>query len=201
MKLYQIERCPFAHRARMALNEKKLEYSVVYFESKHRPSELASVSPDARSPTLFDESLSVWVWDSTVVAEYLEDRAPERALLPSHPGLRARVRLWMREVDAKLGPSAGPLSEEFVHKPPEMRDTSKAEQLLSRLHQGLEAWEGRLGAGPFLLGEAFTLADVWLFAPLFSVAGLVGWERVIPEKLPRLRQWRDAAAARRSTAD
>lgn len=200
MRLYQIERCPFAHRARMALNEKQLEYSVVYFESKHRPSELVSASPDARSPTLFDEAHSAWVWDSSVVVEYLEDRSPAPALLPHDPALRARARSWMREVDAKLGPSSGPLSEEFVHKPPEERDASKADQLLPRLHQGLGVWEGRLDKAEFLLGSAFTLPDIWLYAPLFSVSGLVGWDRVIPAELPRLRQWRTRVAERASTA-
>lgn len=200
MKIYQIERCPFAHRARMVLNEKELEHTVVYFESGHRPSELVDVSPDARSPTLFDEAHATWVWDSAVVAEYLEDRYPELPLLPSDAGLRARARLLMREVGEKVMPSAGPLSEEFVHKPPGERDFSRVDSLLPRLHRALEPWEARLAKQPFLLGDAFSLADIWLYTPLVSVAGLVGWERLIPKTLPGLAGWRDRIAARSASA-
>ncbi|HET9929573.1 MAG TPA: glutathione S-transferase family protein [Polyangiaceae bacterium] len=199
MKIYQIARCPFAHRARVVLNEKRLEYSIAYFESKHRPSELVDVSPDARSPTIFDDEYQSWVWDSSVVAEYLEERYPAVPLLPSDPALRARVRLLMREVDSKLGPIAGPLSEEFVHKPPEARDLSNADALLSRLHRALEAWERRAQTQSFFSSESLTLADVWLYTQLFSVSGLVGWDRVLPEGLPHLRGWRDRLAARPST--
>ncbi len=200
MKVYQIERCPFAQRARIALNEKELEHAIVYFESGQRPSELVDVSPDARSPTLFDAAYGTWVWDSAVVAEYLDERYPNVPLLPADLALRARARLLMREVGEKVLPFAGPLSEEFVHKSPEARDLSRVDSLLPRLLRALGSWEARLAAQPFFLGEAYTFADIWLYTPLVAVAGLVGWKRVLPEVLPRLAAWRDRIAARPSSA-
>jgi RNA polymerase-associated protein len=199
MKLYQIPKCPFAHRARIVLGEKKLAYSTVYFESKTRPRELASVSPDARSPTIFDEANDTWVWDSSVVAEYLDERYPDAPLLPKDPSDRARTRLLMREADSKIGAAGGALVEEFVHKAPEARDPAKPVQVLPRLHQALELWDSRLAAQPFFAGAEFTLADIVVYTPLCSIAGLVSWERAIPARLKHLSAWRERVGARPST--
>ena len=198
--LYQIPRCPFAHRARIALNVKGIPYSTIYFESQQRPELLVGLSPDALSPTLFDEANDTWVWDSTVVAEYLEDRHPSVGLLPKDAGLRARARLAMREVDARLGSLVHPLLEEYVHKPPEARDLEHAARALPRLQRGLEAWQPRLATQSFVAGDELTLADLWLFTPLYAAAGLMGWEAVIPAQLPELRAWRERMTALPSTS-
>ncbi|MFZ5889976.1 MAG: glutathione S-transferase family protein [Myxococcota bacterium] len=200
MKIYQTKRCPFAHRARIVLEEKKLEYTVEYFEPKQRPSELARVSADARSPTIFDAENGTWVWDSMVVAEYLDERYREPPLLPSDAGARAHARLMIREVDAKFGPVSGHLVEEFVHKEPAERDLGRAEHDLPRIHEALVAWEARLERREFLASDVFTLADVALYTPIFALVGLVGADRAIASTLPRLRAWRERVAARPSTA-
>ena len=199
MRIYQIAKCPFAHRARIVLEEKQLAYTIVYFESKQRPAELAALGAEARSPTIFDEAHQSWVWDSLIVAEYLDERYPDRPLMPEDPSARARARLAMHQADAQVGTAGGPLIEDYVHKPPEARDPSKVEQVLPRLHHALEPWQARLANQPFLMGEAFTLADLALYTPLFAVAGLVGWERAIPGQLGQLRAWRERVSARPST--
>jgi stringent starvation protein A len=200
MKLYQVATCPFAHRARIVLEEKKLPCSIIYFEPHARPSELARVSPDARSPTLFDESGNTWVWDSLVVIEYLEERYPDVPLMPKDAGARAHARLLMRGVESKLLPTVGPIVDELVHKPAEARDPKKLAELLPRFHEALGPWQARLAIQNFLLGDEFTLADIALYTPLYSMAGLVGAERAIPKTLTHLLAWRDRIAQRPSTA-
>src|SRR4051812_11574471 len=123
MKLYQTRLCPFAHRARVVLEEKRLAYDVQYYERSARPPELDALSADARSPTLFDGDDRVW--DSQVVIEYLEDRYPEVPLMPKGPAARARVRTWMREIEAHLVPAMGPVVQELVFKPEAARDPAK----------------------------------------------------------------------------
>ena len=200
MKLYQVAGCPFAHRARIVLEEKKLPYEIAYFEPRNRPAELAAISPDARSPTLLDDGGNTRVWDSLVVIEYLDERYPDVPFMPRDAPARARVRLLMREVDAKLLPTMGPIVEEVVHKAAGPRDEAKVEAGIGQFRKALAPWQVRLEDQTFLLGDMLTLADIALFTPIASMIRLVGERGEIPESLTVLRAWRDRIAARPSTA-
>jgi glutathione S-transferase len=200
MKLYQVTGCPFAHRARIVLEEKKLRYDVSYFDRQNRPAELVAISPDARSPTLLDDDGKTRVWDSLVVIEYLEERYSDVPLMPKDAASRARMRLFMREVDAKVFPAMGPVVGEVVHKPAGARDESKVQAGLAQFREALAPWQAYLEGRPFLMGNEFTLADIALFTPLFGMVRLVGEAGEIPEAFTALRTWRDRVAARPSTA-
>ena len=91
MHLYLLYRCPFGHRASIALREKQLAFEPVFFEQGKRPTELEAAGPYAKSPTLFDGESRVW--DGQVVLEYLEDRYPERPLAPHDAAGRAQMRM------------------------------------------------------------------------------------------------------------
>jgi glutathione S-transferase len=200
MKLYQVAGCPFAHRARIVLEEKKLPYEVAYFEPHSRPAELAAISPDAKSPTLLEDDGQTRVWESLVVIEYLDERYPDVTLMPRGAADRARARLLMREVDAKLLPTMGPVVAEVVYKKVGPRDEGKVQAGIAQFRDGLVPWQARLEHQPFLLGDTFTLADITLFTPIFSMVRLLGAGGEIPEALTSLRAWRDRIAARPSVA-
>ncbi len=200
MKLYQVPKCPFAHRARIMLEEKGLAYEVEYFKPRERPEVLTRLNPDARSPTLFDAAHDTWVWDSVVVAEYLEERYPEVALLPKDPGARARARLLIHEADTKLHPIGYPIVAEMVHKGPAPPDEAKVTAALAQLRTALEPWNARVAQQPFLLGQTFTLADIVLYTPLFSLVGLLGSRAEPTPALSHLHAWRERIAARPTTA-
>jgi glutathione S-transferase len=199
MKLYQVKGCPFAHRARIVLEEKKLPCEIVYYSPRQRPAELDSVSPDARSPTLFDDD-GARVWDSLIVIEYLEERHPEVRLMPEAARDRARARLLMREVEAKVFSTMGPIEQEMVHKAAGERDEARVREAVLKYRDALGPWEARVTGQPYLLGDAFTLADVAFFTPLAGMVRLLADEGEIPEKLGALRAWRDRVASRPSTA-
>jgi glutathione S-transferase len=200
MKLYQVAGCPFAHRARIVLEEKKLPYDVAYYDPRNRPAELGAISPDARSPTLLDDDGDTPVWDSLVVIEYLDERYPDVPLMPKDAATRACVRLLMREVDAKLLPTMGPIVEEVVHKAGGPRDEGKVQAAITQFRHALVLWQARLEHRTFLAGDMLTLADVALFTPIYSMVQLVGESGEIPAQFGALRAWRDAIAARPSTA-
>lgn len=200
MKLFQAKGCPYAHRARIVLEEKSLPHEVVYFQPYERPPELLAVGPDARSPTLFDDTTGAQVWDSLVVIEYLEEQYPSVSLMPTAAVDRAAVRLLMREVETKLLAALGACAMELIHKPPGTADPAVVRDGIARYREGLIPWEARATGREFLVGEHLTLADVVLFTPLASARGLLHEEGDIPASLPALRAWRDRIAARPSTA-
>ena len=197
MKLYQVEKCPFAHRARIVLEEKKLPHEVVFFARGKRPAELESLSPDARSPTLFDGETRVW--DSLVVCEDLDERYPDEPMLPRDPALRARARLLMKEVDTKLVPLSRPILDELVKKSG-APDEGKIAEAVGRVRAGLGAWQARLEGSQFVLGSDFTLADIALFTPIVELTSVLGERDDILSGFSLLRTWRDRVATRPSTA-
>jgi RNA polymerase-associated protein len=200
MKLFQAPGCPYAHRARIVIEEKSLAHEVVYFQPRQRPSELLAVSADARSPTLFDDETGARVWDSLVVIEYLEEQYPEVPLMPTAPADRAAVRLLMRDVETKLFGALGVCAMEIIHKPPGTADPAIVQDGIARYREALIPWEARVAGRTFLVGERFSLADIVLFTPMASARQLLHQEGDIPPSLPSLRAWHDRIAARPSTA-
>jgi glutathione S-transferase len=134
-----------------------------------------------------------------VVVEYLDERYPDVALMPRDAAARARARLCMREIDAKLLPTMGPVVEEVVYKEAGPRDEGKVQAAIAQFHRALVPWQARLEHSTFLLGDTFTLADIALFTPIVSLVRLVGQGGEIPSTLGILRAWRDRIALRPST--
>ena len=89
MRLYLVTGCPYAHRAAIALREKRLDFEIAFFEVQEPPAELAALGARGRSPTLFDGGAAIS--DSWTILEYIEDRHPEPRLMPVTPDGRAQV--------------------------------------------------------------------------------------------------------------
>ena len=96
MKLYSGPLSLFSAKARIALGEKGLAHELVQVGwsraaayEPHHPDVIA-LNPKRQVPILVDGD--VVVYDSTLIAEYLEDRYPEPRLFPTSPAERARCR-------------------------------------------------------------------------------------------------------------
>jgi glutathione S-transferase len=193
VRLYLLNGCPFAHRATIVLKEKGLAFEPVFFERAKRPAELEAAGPYAKSPTLFDGDVTVW--DSQIVIEYLEDRYPERSLLPKNAAERAEVRMLASRVPQELGAPLGAVVVEMVYKP--QRDEAKIAEGTRGFVAALAAWNRRLAGRTFLVGDELSLADVTLYTLFPAIHRLTGTE--IPPEHEHLRAWRDRMAARPTT--
>src|SRR5258707_3822023 len=159
MKLFLLYRCPFAHRATIVLQEKKLDFEPVFFQVGKRPPEMEAVGLYAKSTTLIDGDTKVW--DSQIVIEYLEDRYPVPSLMPTDAAQRAEVRMLNARVAQELGSPAGVIAMEIHYKP--QRDQAKIDASTRRFLDALEAWDRHLEGRTFLVGDALSLADVTLY--------------------------------------
>ena len=94
IKLYDFLPCPFGQKVRIILAEKGLSYELVQIDltqGEQRKPEFLRLNPFGRVPVLIDEDITVY--DSTIIAEYLEDEYPEPPLFPAvgSSALRARA--------------------------------------------------------------------------------------------------------------
>jgi len=195
LDLYSTPLCPFAHRVRIVISEKRLPVRIVTIDPSAKPAEFLRLSPDGKVPLLCHGDRGVW--DSAVINEYLEDAFPAVSMLPREALARARARCWIRWADARLYEHTSQLLHSL--------DPAVHARSLAAIEQDLLHLEGHAFAepdpGPSWMGTQFTLVDA-TFHPWFEQFGVLQaffglrW----PGRCRRLAQWREAAAARPSVA-
>lgn len=101
MKLVDAARCPYCARVRIVLAEKGLEPETVVVDLGDRPQWLFDLNPPGGRVPVLDDGFVLP--ESGVIMEYLDERYPERPLLPADPAERAQARLLVHRFDDNLG--------------------------------------------------------------------------------------------------
>jgi glutathione S-transferase len=90
--LYEHPLSPYAQKVKIALREKRIDFEPRMPDLfSGGEAEFEAANPRREVPALVDGDTAVF--DSTIILEYLEDRWPEPALLPTGAAARARVRM------------------------------------------------------------------------------------------------------------
>ncbi|KAI0634696.1 hypothetical protein C8Q77DRAFT_1103581 [Trametes polyzona] len=157
LTLYAAVDSPYPHRVRLALEEAKAEYDVIWIDLLNKPEWYGKkVYPDgAKVPYLIyggnqlhpDEEPSpeaVKIPESLVILEFLAEIFPGAHLLPTDPVLRARARLFYTAVEAGI-------AKAFVGY---LFMGATLESLIS----ALDDLQGRLPPTGFAVGE-WSIAD------------------------------------------
>jgi len=188
---------------RMFVLEKGLRLPAVAVDvmrGENREPAWLAVNPAGQTPALRLDDGSVLA-EAVAIAEYLEELHPAPALIGRTPQERALTRQWWRRVELNV--------TEFIHNAFHYaeglpRFTSRipvapeAAAGLKRIAQDRLAWlDGLFGAGPWLCGERFSAADIWLYVWLDFGAGV---NQPFDRILPKIGPWFERMAARPSAA-
>lgn len=188
---------------RMFLLEKRLHLPAVTVDvmtGENREAAYLAVNPAGQTPALrLDDGTTLA--EAVAIAEYLEELHPEPALIGRTAAERAQTRMWWRRVELNI--------TEFIHNAfhyaeglprftPRIPVAPEAAAGLKRIAQDRLAWLDRMfGAGPYLCGERFTAADIWLYVWLDFGAGV---QQPFDRALPKLGPWFERVAARPAAA-
>jgi glutathione S-transferase len=161
IKLYDFLPCPFGQKIRIILAEKGLSYELVqidFTEGEQRKPDFLRLNPFGRVPVLIDEDSTIY--DSTIIAEYLEDEYPEPPLLPAigASALRARARTWEDFADTSFTPQVGQLMGE-MGKPESDRDPARLQRIHRLIERALDFLNHEL-QGQEYLAQQFSIADI-----------------------------------------
>jgi glutathione S-transferase len=199
MKLYDHPLSPYAQKVRIALREKGLAFEAALpggLGAGGAVGEFLAASPRAEVPALIDGETQVF--DSTIILEYLEDVAPQPALLPAGAAERARVRMIEELMDTHYEAINWALGEIGWFKRAE-GDAAEALRLAAaRQTAGFHAWlERALGDRDWFNGAAFGWGDIAV-APYVAASAALGNP---PPAGTKLSGWLARVLARPSVAE
>ena len=214
LKLYHNDMSVCAQKVRLALAEKELQYEGQHLNLRagdQRDKAYLKLNPKAVVPTLVHDG-SV-ITESIVINEYLEDAFPQKPLRPSDAYGRARVRLWTKEIDGGIFGATATVSvsiafhhqytPELIAKLAELRGPAylaRIEQVrrgvnnptfpeaIRRMDKMLADMDKALAAGPWLLGDEYSLADV-AYAPYVTRLDHLKFLTPMVENRPHVADW------------
>ncbi|HYE49953.1 MAG TPA: glutathione transferase GstA [Azospirillaceae bacterium] len=189
MKLYYTPgACSLA--SHIALREAGIGFDLARVDHATKTTEegedFLAVNPNGYVPALRMAEGGV-LTEGAAILQYIADKAPAAGLAPA-AGTTERYRLleWLTFISTELHKNFGPLFNPAA--PEAYKDIAKASlaKRLAHVDRHLAA------AGPYLLGERFSIADAYLF----TVSGWALYHKLDLTPYPALLAYRARVAAR-----
>ncbi len=205
LQLYTHPMSPCSQKIRIILAEKGLAWERIDVDlpaKENLSADYLKLNPLGVVPTLVEDGKPVI--ESSIIAEYLEDKYPSPSLRPADPYAVAQMRYWMKHVDNKVHPSCGALQwplvmadklrrltveeqDRIIDRVPEKPRRERQRRLLK---QGYDApdiidavaiyektfrdLDELLSRQAWIAGSEFSLADAAM-APYFQTPYQFGW--------------------------
>ncbi len=178
MKLIGSLASPYVRKVRVVLAEKKLDYVYELEDVWTAETRIHLSNPLGKVPCLImDDGSSMY--DSRVIAEYLDTLTPVCKLLPPNGRDRADVKVWEALADG-VTDAAVLVRLEKTLRPAEQQSAAWMDRQMGKVHAGLAVMSANLSNAPFCRGNHYTLADV-------AVGCILGW---LSFRFPDIA-WRD----------
>ena len=188
MELYGARVSPFYERVLLQVKIKGLESKVACpgvpggdLKSK----EYLAINPLGKIPCLKDGDFVLP--ESSVIAEYLEEKFPENPMLPDDPEGRAKVRMVVKMLDANVLP---PLITIFRQLRLDEKDMGVISAAIEDIKTALDGFEHFISPAPFVVGDRWTLGDCALLPVMFYLTRFMPMFGAFPlEGRPNLERW------------
>jgi glutathione S-transferase len=188
MKLFASLASPYTRKIRVVLAEKKIDCDLELVDVMPADNPVNAHNPLGKIPTLLLDDGAV-LYDSRVIAEFLDQASPLGRLLPADIRERIQVRRWEALADGVV--DAGIL----------VRGGFQLEKQLARMQRGMARLSAELEGRPWCHGERYSLADIALGCCVgwlgFRKPGDVDW----PAQYPVLARHYDKLLERPAFAD
>jgi glutathione S-transferase len=184
-----------ALRAIWGIEEVGIDYEhvPVTYGADSKDASYLAVNPNGRIPALIDGDMQLF--ESMAINLYLAKRYGG-ALYPSSAEDEARAWQWSVWAISEIEPLQMQIVIQKLFTPKEQRDPKVVERALRGLQRPLKVLDAALADRPFLLGEAFTVADL----NVASVMLLLNAMRVDTSEHRHVQRWAEACHARPALA-
>ena len=158
MKLIGSNTSPYVRKVRIVMAEKHIDCQYVQDDVWAADTRIQDANPLGKVPALLlDDGTAVY--DSRVIAEYLDSLAPVQRLIPPAGRARLQVRTLEALADGMLD-AAVLLRLESIQRTEAQRSAAWIARQQDKIERGLHALAGALGDQPWLSEAKFSLADI-----------------------------------------
>ncbi|NOT15832.1 MAG: glutathione S-transferase [Methylotenera sp.] len=157
MKLLYTVNSPYARKVRIVAAEKHIEVTLQEVVLADPDCPVKQYNPLGKVPVLIlsdGDSL----YDSRVIAEYLDNRTPLAHLIPKDNGAKSAVRRWEALADGVCDAAVAVMLEQ--RKAPEAQDSAFITKQMDKVTRGLSALNHDLGQNKWCVEDTFSLADI-----------------------------------------
>jgi len=197
MKLIGTPTSPYTRKVRVVLAEKRMECEFVVDTPNTGNSKVIEYNPLGKIPVLVLDDEST-LFDSRVIAEYLDNASPGNRLIPEEKRPRIQVRRWEALADGCLDAAIAVLTEK--RRPAEQQSPESITRQQGKVDRALQMMADDLAAKAWCTGDFFSLADI-------AVGCCLAWmELRLPDlpwrrNHPNLARLADKLAQRQSFRD
>lgn len=157
MKLLYTTNSPYARKVRIVAIEKHVDIELEQVNLSDPDCPVKNFNPLGKVPVLvMDDGDSVY--DSSVIAEFLDNRTPVAHLIPQDKTGKIAVRRWEALADGICDAAVVVMLEQ--RKPIEQQDPAFIIKQLDKVKRGLAVLNLDLTKKKWCLNEAFGLADI-----------------------------------------
>jgi glutathione S-transferase len=157
MKLIASLTSPYARKIRIVLAEKKIDFDLVLDSPWEPGNTVSTLNPLGKVPVLVLDDDST-LFDSRVIAEYLDTVAPNNRLIPASGRERISVKRWEALADGVLDATVTAFLE--ARRPDGERSQSWIERQRGKIDLTLKAMSDELGEQAWCHGTGLSLADI-----------------------------------------
>jgi len=181
MKLIGSLTSPYVRKIRIVLAEKKIDFDLVLDSPWVEGNQVVAVNPLGKVPVLVLDDESP-LYDSRVIAEYLDTVAPNNRLIPASGRERISVKRWEALADGILDAAVAAFLES--RRPDGERSPSWIERQREKIMRALRVMSDDLGEQPWCHGNNLSLADISAGCALGYVSfrlGDIRWTEQYPD--------------------
>lgn len=157
MKLLYTVNSPYARKVRIVAAEKHIDIALELVVLSEPDCPVKNYNPLGKVPVLvLDDGDSLY--DSRVIAEYLDNRTPLAHLIPQDNSSKVAVRRWEALADGVCDAAVAVMLEQ--RKAAELQDAAHIAKQMEKVTRGLAVLNLDLTKKKWCVNSAFSLADI-----------------------------------------
>jgi glutathione S-transferase len=197
MKLIGTPTSPYTRKARVVLAEKRIEYDFVVDVPYDAQTQVPAYNPLGKVPVLILDDETT-LFDSRVIAEYLDSASPVTKLIPEDSRQRIQARRWEALADGCTDAVVAIVMEK--RRPAQYQYGDWIARQQAKIDRALQVMSDDLARRAWCCGGFFSLADVAVGCCLGFLdlrLAEVDWRKTYPnlaklaEKLAQRASFRD----------
>lgn len=198
MKLLYTLNSPYARKIRIVAAEKHIDIKLQEVVLSDPDCPVKQYNPLGKVPVLIlDDEDSLY--DSRVIAEYLDNRTPLAHLIPKDNSAKSAVRRWEALADGVCDAAVAVMLEQ--RKPEQKQDEGFIVRQMEKVTRGLSALNNDLGHNKWCVGDTFSLADIAVGCMLGYINLRFGTIINLNEDYPNLARLQSVLNKRQSFID